>query len=300
MKDTSASILAKLKNKAKTSNISFQQSLQLFFQEEFLRRLSKSRYTDNFILKGGMFIYTLTNFQSRSTVDIDFLLHRLSNKIDQIDNVIAEIISTPTCLSDFITLEKGKTEPIAIQMKYHGVSTQVTGQIKKVRVSFDIDIGTGDIIVPKPEKRVIQTQLEGYETPEIYTYSMESTIAEKFDAILQRFELTSRMKDFYDIAYLAHTFNFKGIILQEAISKTINNRGTLFNDDSLNRIIQLIEDNNIQVRWRHFQKIMPKNIMSFSEIIKIIEVFLRPVCEAIISGKKFHKEWKTGAWHASN
>ena len=79
MADLGASILAKLKNKAKEANFSYQQCLQLFFQEEFLRRLSKSPYANNFILKGGLFIYTLTHFQSRATVDIDFLLKRIDN-----------------------------------------------------------------------------------------------------------------------------------------------------------------------------------------------------------------------------
>ena len=82
MSDIGASILAKLKNKAKSTGMPYQQCLQLFFQEEFLRRLSKSKYSENLILKGGIFIYTLTNFESRATVDIDFLLRHMSNKTD--------------------------------------------------------------------------------------------------------------------------------------------------------------------------------------------------------------------------
>jgi predicted nucleotidyltransferase component of viral defense system len=198
MADIGASILAKLKNKAKALNISYQQILQLFFQEEFLRRLSKSAYAENFILKGGLFIYTLTNFQSRSTVDIDFMLRRIDNNPERLDKIIAEILTVTTGLNDIVILEAGKSAPIAIQREYHGISCQISGYIKKVRLSFSVDIGAGDVIVPKPKKRVIQTQLDGYEAPKVYTYSLESTIAEKFDAILQRFELTSRMKDFYD------------------------------------------------------------------------------------------------------
>ena len=78
MPDIGASILAKLKNKAKSSGISYQQCLQLFFQEEFLRKLSKSKYVESLILKGGMFIYALTNFESRATIDVDFLLRHQS------------------------------------------------------------------------------------------------------------------------------------------------------------------------------------------------------------------------------
>lgn len=83
-----------------------------------------------------------------------------------------------------------------------------------MRVPFNIDIGVGDIIVPRAEERIISTQLPDFESPIIKTYSLESTIAEKFDAILQRLELTGRMKDFYDIYYLSKTFDFDGMKLQ--------------------------------------------------------------------------------------
>ena len=292
MQDKGASILAKLKNKAKASNISYQQCLQLFFQEEFLRRLAKSPYANNIILKGGLFIYTLTNFQSRTTVDIDFLMHNLHGETNHIDKIISEILSIPTGLNDIVILEPGKTEPIAIQMKYQGVSIQIIGHIKKVRLPFSIDIGIGDVVIPGPEKRIIKTLLEEYDAPKIFTYSLESTIAEKFEAMLQRFELTSRMKDFYDIYYLAQTFDFEGQKLQRAFTETLHNRGTLFEPGSLDRILQLVDDTAIQVRWRHFQKVMQGNTIPLSEIMQVLEVFLRPICEAVISGIAFTKGWK--------
>ena len=209
MADIAASVLGKLKNKAKLSGISYQQCLQLFFQEEFLRKLAASKYKDNFILKGGLFIYTLTNFESRATVDVDFLIRGISNDMKRMDEIIAEILAIPTG-NDFITFKAIPTEPIAVNRKYHGVSTQITGYIKNVRVPFNVDVGVGDVIVPNAQVRTIKTQLENFEAPEIMTYSLESTIAEKLDAILQRFELTGRMKDFYDIYYLSRTFDFDG------------------------------------------------------------------------------------------
>ena len=96
MKDIAASVLAKLKNRAKQSSISYQQCLQLFFQEEFLRKLSMSKYKENFILKGGLFIYTLTEFESRATVDVDFLVRGVSNDMKRVDEIIDEILSVPT------------------------------------------------------------------------------------------------------------------------------------------------------------------------------------------------------------
>ena len=290
MADLAASVLAKLKNKAKASGISYQQCLQLFFQEEFLRRLAASKYAENFVLKGGLFIYTLTNFESRATVDVDFLMRGLNNDLARMDEIIAEILAVPTG-NNFVTFKTSKAEPIALQRKYHGVSMQITGYIKNVRVPFNVDIGVGDIIIPHPERRSIQTQLDGYEKPEILTYSLESTIAEKFDAILQRFELTGRMKDFYDIYYLSRTFNFDGLKLQTAIQETLQNRGTAYEKESFNRVIALADDEDMQTKWRFFLKTLGNPEISFQDIMMGIQRFLAPVWEAILKQNELLAVW---------
>lgn len=290
MPDIAASVLAKLKNKAKATGISYQQCLQLFFQEEFLRRLAGSKYADNFILKGGLFIYTLTNFESRATVDVDFLMRGLNNDLARMDQIIADILSVDTG-NNFVTLIAAKAEPIAVQRKYHGISTQITGYIKNVRMHFSVDIGVGDVIVPKAERRSIQTQLDGYHKPEILTYSLESTIAEKFDAILQRFELTGRMKDFYDIYYLSRTFDFDGLRLQTAIQETLQNRGTPYDKDSFERVLALAENEDMQVRWRYFLKTLKNPQLPFADVIGGIQQFLAPVWDALTSEKELICTW---------
>ena len=294
MTDMAASVLARLKNKAKTGGISYQQCLQLFFQEEFLRKLSASKYKDNLILKGGLFIYTLTNFESRATIDVDFMLRGLSNDMVRMDEIIAEILAVPTG-NDFITFKALPTEPIAANRKYHGVSTQITGYIKNVRVPLSVDIGVGDVIVPGAKARTIKTQLEGFDAPEIMTYSVESTIAEKLDAILQRFELTGRMKDFYDIYYLSQTFNFDGLKLQTAIAETLRNRGTDYSADSFHRITALVNDENMQVRWRHFLRTLHNPDIPFSQVMDGIAAFIEPVWDAFIKGNKFQQQWDASA-----
>ena len=290
MADIAASVLAKLKNKAKASGISYQQCLQLFFQEEFLRRLAGSKYADNFVLKGGLFIYTLTSFESRATVDVDFLMRGLNNDLARMDEIIAEILAVDTG-NDFITFKATKMEPIAVQRKYHGISTQITGYIKNVRVPFNVDIGVGDVIVPAAQRRNIQTQLDGYAKPEILTYSLESTIAEKFDAILQRFELTGRMKDFYDIYYLSRAFDFDGLKLQTAIQETLQNRGTAYEKDSFDRILALEGDADMQTKWRYFLKTLGNPDMPFAEIIVGIQQFLSPVWKAILEEIELIATW---------
>ena len=297
MTDKAASVLAKLKNKAKISGISYQQCLQLFMQEEFLRKLSKSGYEDNLILKGGLFIYTLTNFESRATIDVDFLLRGFSNSIKDVKSMIDKIIETSTG-NDFISMAAKGFEEISPQRKYHGISTQIIGQIKNVRVPFNVDIGVGDIIVPKAEERRINTQLPDFEKPVIKTYSLESTVAEKFDAILQRFELTGRMKDFYDIYYLARTFDFEGVKLRAAIFETLKKRETPYDRDSFKRVLALSEDEDMQKRWRYFLKNIKDDMPEFAVVIKEMQIFLEPVFNAIVDEGEWDKEWNSssGTW----
>ncbi|HIZ21412.1 MAG TPA: nucleotidyl transferase AbiEii/AbiGii toxin family protein, partial [Candidatus Blautia faecigallinarum] len=168
MKNIAASVLNRLKNQSKEEGIPFQMVLQLFVQEEFLRKLALSEYVDNLILKGGMFIYTLTEFDSRPTRDIDFLIKKLCGSLENIEQTMRDICN----------------------------------------------ISTGNDFV----------------SPEVFTYSLESTIAEKFDAILQRMAGTSRMKDFYDIYYLSGIFDFEGEILIEAVKNTLIHRNRELSD----------------------------------------------------------------------
>ncbi len=104
MADVAASVLARLKNKASQSGRSYQLCLQLFCQEEFLRRLEKSKYAENLVLKGGLFLYSLTDFDSRVTADVDFLLRKMPNTPEQLQAILEEIIATETG-NDFITFE---------------------------------------------------------------------------------------------------------------------------------------------------------------------------------------------------
>ena len=297
MADIASSVLAKLKNKAKASGISYQQCLQLFVQEEFLRKLSKSGYEDNLILKGGLFIYTLTNFESRATIDVDFLLRAASNSINDVKALINRILNTPTG-NDYISMKAKGFEEISPQRKYHGISTQIIAQIRNVRVPFNVDIGVGDVIFPRAEERKINTQLPDFEAPVIMTYSLESTIAEKFDAILQRFELTGRMKDFYDIYYLTRTFDFDGAKLQTAITRTLDRRGTPYDRDSFKRVVALAEDEDMQKRWKYFLKNIKDGTLEFAVVIDEIRTFLEPVFEAIVNEDEWQKQWnsKNSLW----
>lgn len=290
MADVAASVLARLKNKANESGKSYQLCLQLFCQEEFLRRLEKSKYAENLVLKGGLFIYSLTDFDSRVTVDVDFLLRQIPNTPEQLKAVLEEIIATPTG-NDFITFEIKDVAPIAVAKKYAGIGASVVARIKNTRTPFSIDFGVGDVIVPKQEKRKIPTQLSDFDAPTVNTYSLETTIAEKIDAILSLMEFSSRMKDYYDIYYLANKFDFDGATLTKALQKTFENRGHAFTIEQFEQIMAFAENDAMQKKWKAFCRKIDTKTDDFNTVLKTIKAFLIEPFTAVVENKKFEEKW---------
>lgn len=290
MADMAASVLARLKNKAKESGRSYQLCLQLFCQEEFLRRLEKSKYAENLVLKGGLFLYTLTDFDSRVTMDVDFLLRRIPNTPEKLRAVLEEIISTPS-ENDFVTFEVRDVAPIAVAKKYAGIGASLVAHIKNTRTPFSIDFGVGDVIVPKQEKRTLPTQLEGFAAPTVNTYSLETTIAEKLDAILSLMEFSSRMKDYYDIYYLANKFDIDGELLTEALRKTFENRGHCFTVEQFEQVTTFDSDEAMQKKWKAFCRKIDTKTDDFSAVLKMINKFLSSPFEAAVNNYDFTEQW---------
>ena len=289
IKNMAASVLTRLKNQSKEEGIPFQMVLQLFVQEEFLRKLSLSQYADNLILKGGMFIYTLTEFDSRPTRDIDFLIKNLHGSLENIEQTMRDICNISTG-NDFIMLEVLGTETISIDKKYPGVKTSFMGRIGKVRIPFSIDVGIDDIIVPDPIKRTIVTRLPDFVSPEVFTYSLESTIAEKFDAILQRMAGTSRMKDFYDIYYLSGIFDFEGEILIQAVKSTLAHRNRELPTDAFAEIEDFRNNDALNTQWKAFDPAKESGLL-FDDVLDRLAVFLEPIYQNILSETNYDKRW---------
>ena len=292
MADIAASVLARLKNKAKESGRSYQLCMQLFCQEEFLRRLEKSQYAENLVLKGGLFIYSVTDFDSRVTVDVDFLLRKVPNTPEQLQTVIETIIYTSTG-NDFVTFEIKDIAPIAVAKKYAGIGVSLVARIKNTKTPFSIDFGVGDVIVPKQEKRRIPTQLDDFTAPTVNTYSLETTIAEKIDAILSLMEFSSRMKDYYDIYYLANKFDFDGATLTEALRKTFENRGHIFTTDQFEQVMTFGSDDAMQKKWKAFVRKIDTKTDNYNTVLKTIKTFLGKPFVAAIEDENFTEQWFT-------
>jgi predicted nucleotidyltransferase component of viral defense system len=297
MVDIATSVLARLKKKAADCGRSYQLCMQLFCQEEFLRRLEKSKYANNFVLKGGLFIYSITNFDSRVTVDVDFLLRNMPNQPEYIRKILVEIISAPSNNS-YVTFEIKNIVPIAVIKKYTGISVSIVAHIKNTRTPFSIDFGVGDVIVPEQIIRTIPTQLSDFDAPKIITYSIESTIAEKLDAILCLMEFSSRMKDYYDIYYLANKFDFDGQVLSKALKSTFTNRGHSFSTENFEHILHFDENMVMQNKWHAFIRKIGMETDSYSSVLMTIRDFLTKPFTVTIEGGELTEHWSAaeGQW----
>jgi hypothetical protein len=286
-----ASIKDRLRNLAVKLNRPFDYILMHYFIERLLYRLSTSPYADNFILKGGLLLYTIFQKDARATRDIDFLGRNIAAVPERVARIFSEIARMPS--DDAVLFDEGSISAQSIRegADYEGVRVKLTAYLDKSRHLLQFDVGFGDIVVPDPVE-VEYPSLLDMGTPRLRAYPLESVIAEKFQAIVYLGESNSRMKDFYDIYELCGSFDFDGKILCEAIRKTFERRMTalpqtpsVFSDAFL-----LLPDKNTQ--WKAFQKrIGISEGKDFQEIIIALKNFLSPIYDCLLARKPFFGKW---------
>lgn len=297
MADRATSVLTRLKNQANLTGRTFQLCLQLFCQEEFLRRLAGSKYKNNLVLKGGHLIYCLTEFSSRPTVDIDFLARDTPNTIEALRDVLSTIIDTPTG-NDFILYEIKHIEIISIDKKYPGLSAVLQARIKNTKTPIKIDFGFGDLIYPEDQMRTVPTQLNDFIAPLVKTYSLETVVAEKLDAILNLMEFSSRMKDYYDLYFLSVGFDLDGNQLRTALIKIFKNRERTYKQEDMKRVLAFDQNKDMVRKWDIFLKKVKLSPIQFNVVIAGIAAFLEPVWDSIYTNRSFACSWraKDGRW----
>lgn len=285
------SVKDRLKNKSVISGKTFQDALIAYGLERTVYRLSISEYVDRFTLKGGIFLYALFDGEfSRATRDIDLLAMNLPNTIEYIKTVFEKIFSIDcddALQYDLCTLE---VKNITEFKEYHGVNVSVIAYLDKTKVPISIDIGFGDVVYPSRVKMEFPVLLS-MEAPEIYAYSISSVISEKFETIVSLGDANSRYKDFYDIYFLADSYNLDGTELKEAIKATFEHRKTGFSD------IFAFTDDFItseihQRRWHAFTK-KKKTLLNVEllEVIDVIKTVLLPIVESIRDNKEYRLKW---------
>lgn len=297
-RDIPASVHQRLLTKARESSRPFNELLQHFAIERFMYRLSKSPYADRFILKGALMLSAWSGSMSRPTMDID-LLGRIENDPATIAAVIKEACKM-VVVEDGMTFDPETVTAVRIMEDagYQGVRVRIRGLLGNARVAVQADIGFGDVIVPGPLKVTYPVLLD-FPPPELSGYSMESTIAEKFHAMVKRGILNSRMKDFHDIWMLSRSFDFQGAILAKAIETTFANRDTPVPADPAVFDDSFPKDKDKNVQWRGFirKSRLSGAPDSFADIVAGVKMFLEPLAIALAGQRMFRSLWKApGPW----
>ncbi|WP_413854680.1 nucleotidyl transferase AbiEii/AbiGii toxin family protein [Candidatus Ruminimicrobium bovinum] len=232
----SDSVKGKIKNISKKSGVSPQQLLQMFMFEQFLVKLSKSKYKNKFILKGGFLLSKIFGESNRTTKDIDTTIKGLPLQKENIKEIINEIINIP--YQENITFKLVDIENIRKDDLYSGLRVTINVIFETINENLKIDITTGDIIIPKEIQFEYKLMFED-KTIFIMTYSIETIIAEKFETIISRNILNTRAKDFYDIYMLVQQNNFNKKNLVTVINKTFTKRETSSNIKEIENVIQI-------------------------------------------------------------
>ena len=223
-KDLPASIHQRLLNLARDQNRPLNELLQYFTIERFLFRLSRTDHRNKFILKGAQMLRVWNAPAVRPTMDID-LLGKVENDIEILKNIIRDCCSIDADDGVIFDTASVSAAPIRLHAEYEGIRITATGHLGNIKLSLQIDIGFGDIIIPAP----IEIRFPGLldlETPVLLGYTPESTIAEKFQAIVALDMVNTRMKDFYDIWLLLTTLDLDKTNLRNAVLSTFDRRHT--------------------------------------------------------------------------
>ena len=255
MKKNTMSFKAVINNMAKENNIAAQSVLQTYMLERLLERISISKYKDNFILKGGMLISAMLGIDSRTTMDMDTTIKGFPLTKDNITNIMDEICNIE--IDDNVTLKINKVELIREDDDYGGY--RITFEAKynnEMPVIMKIDITTGDKITYKEIEYSFTLMLEDRKI-QIWSYNVETIIAEKFEAIVKRGVLSTRIRDYYDVYMLINTQNkiIDKKTLKDAIILTAQNRGTSEIIKDWKKIVEKIaNDSKMRQQWKRYQK----------------------------------------------
>jgi predicted nucleotidyltransferase component of viral defense system len=285
-----ASVKARLKRIAEAEAKPFDFLLMMYMIERLLYRLSISEFRDHFVLKGGLLLYIQLGDQARPTRDLDFLAQRLPSNADQIAGVFRRICEAGAndglrFATDSITAGKIKEGA-----DYEGVRINIDGYLEKSKKKLQLDIGFGDIVIPKPVMLEYPVLLE-MKAPELQAYSMESVVAEKFEAMLALAAVNSRMKDFYDVFSISERFDFDGRVLSRAVSETLRRRGTHMPEEPVIFTSGFCQDHTKKIQWEAFIKRISKEEQEFEAILHRIKHFLEPVYDSILMEREFVKRW---------
>jgi predicted nucleotidyltransferase component of viral defense system len=251
---TPEQIKGRIKSVAKQNNADARTLMRIYMMERFLERLTQSEYRDNFIIKGGILVTAMIGVAHRSTMDIDTSMNNLNLSAEDALRVVNQVKDID--LDDGVSFEVKDISNIMDEMEYPGIRVTMNANVGRLITPLKIDISTGDVITPRAIEFNYDLLLED-RSIKLWSYNLETILAEKLQTVLARGILNTRMRDFYDIRMLVDTYEDKvnKAVLKDAFAATCKKRGTDNLQEQAEEIVKIIEaDEQIQVLWRAYQK----------------------------------------------
>lgn len=251
---TPEQIKGRIKSVAKQNNADARTLMRIYMMERFLERLAQSEYRDNFIIKGGILVTAMIGVAHRSTMDIDTSMKNLNLSAEDALRVVNQVKDID--LDDGVSFEVKDVSNIMDEMEYPGIRVTMNANVGRLITPLKIDISTGDVITPRAIEFNYDLLLED-RSISLWSYNLETILAEKLQTVLARGILNTRMRDFYDIRMLLDTYEDKvnKAVLKDAFAATCKKRGTNHLQEQAEEIIKIIEANEqLQVLWRAYQK----------------------------------------------
>lgn len=249
---TPAQIKGRIKNIAKQYNSDPISLLRIYMMERLLERVSQSQHKDDFIVKGGILVTSLIGISMRSTMDIDTTIRNFDLTKDKALEIITEIKNIN--LGDHIEFILNDIVDIMDDMEYPGIRIHLDAKLEDLIVPIKIDISTGDVITPSEIRYEYPLLLEE-RSIQLWSYNLETMLAEKIQTILARDVFNTRMRDFYDITTLFNCYkdsiNYKDLSL--AFNKTCIKRKTISLLDDSKEILSSIQENSwLKNLWKNY------------------------------------------------
>lgn len=280
MSNSVQAVKDKLKNVSREKNVDFNSVMRFYMYDRFVERLSKSKYKDNFILKGGFYLSKLFGLDNRSTMGIDTAIRKAEFTEENIIKMINEIINID--VGDNVKFKIEKTETIRDEEEYDGLRITINFTLENIKDKFHIDLATGDPIYPRPDNYRYES-LIGDEVYKVWSYNLETVLAEKIETILSKLETSSRMKDYYDI-YLIYKFKFDKIDKEKfrgAVEKTFKKRE--FDADLITNLNIVKESKVLKDKWISYsRKYSYARDVEFEETLKCLEQFINIIVSVAV------------------
>ena len=275
---SSEQLKGRLKNVASKNGADARILLRMYMMERFLERVSVSEYKDNFIIKGGMLITSMIGLAMRSTMDIDTSIKNANVSANDVKTMVEKISAID--LDDGAGFKIREVSNIMDEMEYPGIRVSMEGYLDRVMTPLKIDVSTGDIITPGEIIYEYPLMLEE-RSIEVWSYNLETVLAEKLQTILARGILNTRLRDFYDIHVLLEVYREKiGVeTIKAAFNATATKRETLQLIEQALEIVRNIKDDiNMNRLWESYQRkysyardiTFDSTIQSVRELVEII------------------------------